>query len=375
MPEKTFLEKLQASFPRQSKSDWISVASTEVSGKEALESLQWEVADVKFKFSPYYDESDVQHIGDQSAFTNIPSKNSFLGPRTWHSLPYVLVDDEKNTNTTSHNHVMKGGDGILFDIGQKKISIEKLLGKIEWPYCHLSFVCQTDSLADEIARYCLGKGYNPSEIGGAIFWKKNPITPGSGLQQFDPFNNFFPCGIFVESSGAVVQISEALLRGVEMIKAQLQQKQSVDHSIRTIAFSIPVENNFLSEIAKLRALRMLWYQVARAFGVDSYKPGDLHVHARCESWTDESFQPHGNMLKSTTASISAVCGGCNSLTVMAENYGNPLMERIARNVSVLLREESHLNKVADPVGGSYAIETLTRELAREAWQRFQTSTR
>jgi methylmalonyl-CoA mutase len=60
---------------------------------------------------------------------------------------------------------------------------------------------------------------------------------------------------------------------------------------------------------------------------------------------------------------------------MGEQVGNSLMERMARNVSLILREESHLNKVADPVAGSYAIEMLTRELAREAWQRFQSATR
>jgi methylmalonyl-CoA mutase len=376
MPEKTFLEKLQASFPAQSKSDWISAASTEVNGKEALESLQWEVPDVKLKFSPYYDESDRQHFAGQSSFELSPEKNSFLGPRTWHSLPYVPVDDEKIANDISHNHVMRGADGILFDVGTKNFSIENLLEKIEWPYCHLSFVCSADfSLAERITSYCLGKSYKPSEIGGAIFWKKNPIIPKAGFHELNALEKFFPLGIFLEPQQPTDEISKALLRGVEVIKAQLAQQRSVEYAVRAISFSIAINNNFLVEIAKLKALRMLWYQVVRAFGVDSYDPDQLHIHGRCDAWISESFQPHGNMLKSTTASISAICGGCNSLTVMGEQVGNSLMERMARNVSLILREESHLNKVADPVAGSYAIEMLTCELAREAWQRFQSATR
>jgi methylmalonyl-CoA mutase len=376
MPEKTFLEKLQASFPAQSKSDWISAASTEVNGKEALDSLQWEVPDVKFKFSPYYDESDLQHFAGQSSFEFLPEKNSFLGPRTWQSLPLVPVDDEKNANETSHNHVMRGADGILFDIGTKDFSIEKLLEKIEWPYCHLSFVCSGDfSIAERITSYCLSKSYKASEIGGAIFWKKNPIIPKAGFRELNELKKFFPLGIFLEPQPPAEEISKALLRGVEAIRAQLDQQQPAEQAVRAISFSISIGNNFLVEIAKLKALRTLWYQVVRAFGVNSYDPGQLHIHGRCDAWISESFQPHGNMLKSTTASISAICGGCNSLTVMGEQPGNPLMERMARNVSLILREESHLNKVADPVAGSYAIETLTHELAREAWRRFQSATR
>jgi methylmalonyl-CoA mutase len=264
----------------------------------------------------------------------------------------------------------------LFDIGTKNFSIEKLLEKIEWPYCQLSFVCSADfSFAERIANYCLSKSYKASEIAGAIFWKKNPIIRKAAFQKLNELENFSPLGIFLEPQQPADEISKALLRGVEAIKAQLDQQQPARQAVRSISFSIAVGNNFLVEISKLKALRMLWYQVVCAFGENSYDPNQLHIHGRCDAWVSESFQPHGNMLKSTTASISAICGGCNSLTVMGEQVGNSLMERMARNVSLILREESHLNKVADPVAGSYAIETLTHELAREAWQRFQSATR
>ena len=76
------------------------------------------------------------------------------------------------------------------------------------------------------------------------------------------------------------------------------------------------------------------------------------------------------MLKSTSAALAAILGGCDALTVQPENE-NPMMARIARNVSSILREESHLSKVADPTAGSYYLESLTNQLAINAWKKFQ----
>jgi methylmalonyl-CoA mutase len=86
---------------------------------------------------------------------------------------------------------------------------------------------------------------------------------------------------------------------------------------------------------------------------------------------NESYQPHGNMLKGTTSSIAAVCGGCNSLTVYCEDESNTMMQRMARNTAVILKEESYLSKVADPLAGSYALEAMINDLAKESWKRFQ----
>jgi methylmalonyl-CoA mutase len=77
------------------------------------------------------------------------------------------------------------------------------------------------------------------------------------------------------------------------------------------------------------------------------------------------------MIKSTTASMAAIIGGCDSLSVLPEDETVPLMSRIASNVSNILREESHFDKVADPLAGSYVIADLTDKLAQQAWLHFQ----
>jgi methylmalonyl-CoA mutase len=82
------------------------------------------------------------------------------------------------------------------------------------------------------------------------------------------------------------------------------------------------------------------------------------------------------MLRATTEAMSAVMGGCDALTVLAYDsvmgdQNSELGERIARNVSILMREEAHLDKIVDPSAGSYYIENLTYQLSTEAWNLFQ----
>jgi methylmalonyl-CoA mutase len=367
MPEKSILEKIQASFHSHGKSDWLAAASTEVKGKNPFELLQWQ--DEGLKFSPYNDITDVQHLDNQATF-NSPSLNSFLGPRAWSSISAVSVDDEKNANQLSHIHVMHGADGILFEIEKPDVRLPYLLENLEWPYCQVSFVSAAENFApEEIIKYCRVKGYKAADISGAIFWKKKTPLNASALTDFGDFKNFKPLGFFIEASTTVQEITDALLYGVTAIESL-----STAHAIDGIAFSLPTGTDFLLAVAKLRALRMLWYQVSQAYGHHTYDPTTLHLHARSDAWVNEDFQPHSNLLKSTTASIAAICGGCNSITVYPEQRGNTLMERMARNTSVILREESHFNKVSDPLAGAYAVEKITHELAKEAWTRFQSLT-
>ena len=123
------------------------------------------------------------------------------------------------------------------------------------------------------------------------------------------------------------------------------------------------------DIAKQKALRLLLYQVGQAFELRDYT--EVEINIRVEPWSDERFQPHSNMISGSVAALAAVAGGCNSLTILAEDENNMTMTRIARNVSNILREESHLNKVADPTAGAYAIENIVDRLAVTAWREFQ----
>ena len=144
-------------------------------------------------------------------------------------------------------------------------------------------------------------------------------------------------------------MAAALSNGVEFFE---RSKIQTPEFFKSIAFSISIGTSFLESIAKLKTLRMLWYQVARAYGFGNFSAADLHIHARSESWTHEKFHPHGNMLKGTTTCVASVIGGANVISIFPEDENNSTMVRVARNVSNLLREESHFDKVADPAAGS-----------------------
>jgi methylmalonyl-CoA mutase len=124
-----------------------------------------------------------------------------------------------------------------------------------------------------------------------------------------------------------------------------------------------VGSNHFMEIAKLRAARRLWATVATAFG----RPGSIRIHVRTAGANKTVYDPYVNMLRVTTEALSAVLGGCDSLTVTPCGFD----AHLAENVQHILREESHLDKVADAGAGSYYIEALTGAIAAEAWTLFQ----
>lgn len=141
-------------------------------------------------------------------------------------------------------------------------------------------------------------------------------------------------------------------------------------AFRHLAFSFSVGTDFFLEIAKLKAFKRLWHQVGTVYSI-SEENNLVSLHGLSPSWNKEKYQPNANMLKSTTSAISCILGGCDLITVEPEDEGNALKSRIGRNVLTLLREESHLNQPADATAGSYYLESLIDQMAKEAWTQFQ----
>lgn len=129
------------------------------------------------------------------------------------------------------------------------------------------------------------------------------------------------------------------------------------------------------EIAKLRAARLVWWNFAQAWGVDDASAAKLSVHARTLKYNKTKYDPHVNMLRTTTETLSAVLGGADSIEVgpYDEVFTTPqeFSRRVARNQQLLLSEECGLANVIDPAGGSWYVENLTWELANKAWEYFR----
>jgi len=139
-----------------------------------------------------------------------------------------------------------------------------------------------------------------------------------------------------------------------------------------MAFSIG--GNYFLDIAKLRAARLLWSRITSELGMAPEKAA-FHCHARTGLWNKTALDPYVNMLRTTSEAFAAVIGGCDSLHVGPFDeiirLPDAISRRIARNTHIILREECELARVIDPAGGSWAVETLTDQLAEHAWSLFQ----
>ena len=173
----------------------------------------------------------------------------------------------------------------------------------------------------------------------------------------------------------VQEVAYALATAVCYVR-QLAQRNIDIHTIaNSMMFTFSLGANFFMEIAKLRALRVLWAHIMEAFGAEEADRA-VHVHGRTSAFTKTVYDPYVNLLRNTTQAFSGVVGGLNSLEVSP--FDQPIRKaddfsrRIARNIQVMLQTEFELRQPVDPVGGSWYVETLAAELCEKIWAEFQT---
>ena len=165
---------------------------------------------------------------------------------------------------------------------------------------------------------------------------------------------------------AVQELGYGIAAGVDRLAA-LTVTLPVDTVAPQIEFVFAVGPNCFVEIAKLRAARILWAQAVMAFGAQDDSACRMRLHVRTPRRNKSVYERYTNLLRVTTEAFSAAVGGCDQLTVDPFGFDGHL----ALNVQRILKEEAHLDAVADPAGGSYYVEALTDSLARAAWKLFQ----
>lgn len=173
---------------------------------------------------------------------------------------------------------------------------------------------------------------------------------------------------------AVQELAFAIATGAEYLREMTKAGLDVNVVAPRIRFSITVGTQYFTEIAKLRAARILWADVVKAFGGNE-ESQKLTLHVRTSHRNKTIYDPYVNMLRTTVEAFAAVLGGSDSIAVAPfdEVIRTPddFSRRIARNTQIILQKESHLDHVIDPAGGSWYIETLTDKLAQAAWKLFQ----
>ena len=178
-----------------------------------------------------------------------------------------------------------------------------------------------------------------------------------------------------ESGGTAVQeLAFTLATGVEYLRELDKLNLDLNVAAPRIRFAVTVGVNFFMEIAKLRALRMLWSRAVAAAGGNEAAQ-KISMHVRTAQWSQTVVDPYNNLLRATVEAFAGVLGGCDSMQVAAFDEVLRLPDdfslRVARNIQLVLQKECALDHVVDPAGGSWYVESLTGELATRAWALFQ----
>lgn len=291
---------------------WLKAAKAELDGADPFEKLTSAKGNIHVK--PWYDRFDVQK--DQTFV--LPAEKSWLGARSWVNAPLIEVKDVAAANKNALQQLADGADGIFFDLGQaaEEVNQSVLLENIQLEHC-------------------------------SVFFK----------------NNY---KFHLQHTNESTEISLAKL--LDSFVEHISTGNNVPRSMEECAVLIETGNDFFLEIARLKALRVLWNGLCKAYS----NPGThLMIHSIVSPWISEPYQPHGNMIAATSRALSAVLGGCNALTVIAEDQADNTATRIARNVSLVFREESHISKTGDPTAGSYYVDSLVRDIVEKSWIEFQ----
>lgn len=179
-----------------------------------------------------------------------------------------------------------------------------------------------------------------------------------------------------ESGGTEAQeIAVALACGIHYLRALVQKGLAVEQSAKALSFAFSLGPDVLIETAKLRALRLCWARVLEASGA-APEARAANIHAFTSRRMVTRYDAQTNILRVTTAAFAAAIGGADAITTrpFTDALGLPttFARRVARNTQLVLMEEAHLDHVADPAGGAWFVEKLTRQLAELAWAKMQT---
>ncbi len=181
-------------------------------------------------------------------------------------------------------------------------------------------------------------------------------------------------GIYHHAGATIVQeIGYALAAGSEYLATLSEAGLDTNTIAPAIHFNFAVGSNYFLEIAKFRAVRKLWRMILDEYGVGEDQK--TYLHGSTSKRNKSTIDPYVSMLRTTTEGMAAAIAGCDTVSIYPFNriFAQPddFSRRIARNNQIVAKEESNLNKVADPSAGSYYIETVTDKLAEAAWECFR----
>ena len=394
--------KLFEEFPPINSEAWKEKVVADLKGADFDRKLIWRTNE-GFTVQPYYRQED---LADLNYLDTLPGEFPYVrGTKTnnndWLVRQNIIVKNLEEANKKALEVLMKGVTSLGFVFNEctnvTADDMAALLKDICLESVEINFVakCFTCKVAEAFAGFVLSGKWDASKIVASV--------------TYDPFGNYLIYGRFKNGvdhvlnqaqnlinktkelpkyrvlavngknygnagASAVQELAFSLAQGSEYLTSLTEVGVAVEDVAKNIQFNLSVSANYFMEIAKLRAGRMLWAQIVKAYEPKCECGCKMKINAETGSWNKTFYDPYVNMLRTQTEAMSAALGGADSITVLPFNaiYEDPttFSDRIARNQQLLLKEESHLDKIVDPAAGSYYIEELTASIADKAWKLF-----
>ena len=394
-------EKLFAEFPPVATAQWEEAIAADLKGADYERKLVWRTGE-GFNVRPYYRAENLEGLRFlASQAGEFPYVRGTHAHNRWRIHQTVTVADAAAANAEALQLLGSGVDSLGFHIAKADFTaadLDTLLRDIHLPAVDLVFcgekmgrfadlvlekigkegVAKDDAhiafVIDPLVKGLSSKGDFCSPDGKECFARIVELIRKT--EEYKHIRIVSVSGQIFGNSGStlVEELAFALSAGHDYLVRLTEAGLTVDEAARKLRFSLSVTSNYFLEIAKLRAARMLWANIVKGYDPEKECSCKMMIHAETSRWNQTVYDPYVNMLRGTTEAMSAAIGGVHSLEVTpfdrAFEAPTEFAKRIARNVELLLKHESHFDQVVDPAGGSYYIENLTQSIAEEAWKLF-----
>ena len=391
-------EKLFSEFAPVSTEEWMAKITTDLKGVPFEKKLVWKTGE-GFNANPFYRLEDLEGL---KTTDSLPGEFPYVrGTKTnnnWYVRQDIEVEDCKAANEKARDILEKGITSLGFSIKGDDVTAENIAALLDGicPACvELNFstcLCKADVLLTILVEYYKGKGIDLAKCVGSVNFDpfKKPLIKGhknenwvekatAVLKAGEALPNYRVLGVNayqLNNAGAYIsqELGYALAWGNDLLAKLTDAGFSVDEVAKKIKFNFGISSNYFMEIAKFRAARWLWAEIVKAYQPACDCACKMAMHAQTSRWNMTVYDAHVNLLRSQTEAMSAAIAGVDSITVLPfdEAFETPddFSERIARNQQLLLKEESHFDKIVDPGAGSYTIEVFTNSIADVAWKLF-----
>ena len=401
-------EKLNmlAEFPAISAKTWKEKIVADLKGADFDKKLVWRTSE-GFNVQPYYRQEDLKGLKTTvSAPGQFPYVRGTKTHNEWAIRQNICATkNARKANAKALDVLSKGVNSLGFCLNAEKLSyryIKTLLEGIKLDEVAINFnvcACKAPELANILVRLVGRSGYDFKAVTGSInvdpiknmLLKGKPLTKEQVAEKIiatvkaaKTLVNYRVVGVnsvALNNSGAYCaqELAYALAWGAEYMTMMTVAGLPNYLAARSIRFNMGIGGNYFMELAKFRAARLLWAKIVEAYKAPVFtaalkEAAKMNVSAETSRFNMTIFDAYVNMLRTQTETMSAALAGVDEIVVTPfdATYEEPteFAERIARNQQLLLKEESHFDKVVDPAAGSYYIENLTNSIAEEAWKQF-----